>query len=79
MGQPDIAYLRPFAVMSDPVLSSSEVSDIVNVTQQGALSRLRSLEADGKLRSKKVGARARVFWLSDEGADYVEELMLESE
>jgi len=79
MAREDIEYLRPFAVSSDPVLSSKEIAERVDVSQQGAYSRLRALQADGYLNSKKVGARARVFWLSDEGEDYFEELMLDSE
>lgn len=79
MAKSKLDYLREFAISSDPVLSAPEIAELVGVSQQGAYSRLQSLEADGYLDSKKVGAKARVFWLSDKGKAYVSEELMGSE
>lgn len=65
----DDELLRAFLLAADPVLTASEVAARVDMTRQGAHRRLQQLERDGLIRSKKVGAKAVVWWLSDEGRD----------
>lgn len=70
-------YLRVFALSNDPVLTAVEVGEMVGVSQQAAHSRLTSLERDGYVESKKVGGRARVYWLTDQGRDQIAAEFLE--
>ena len=44
-----------------------ELAEDVGVTQQAAHSKLSNLEDRGLVRSKEVGSRARVWWITDEG------------
>lgn len=79
MARDDIEFLRIFALSSDPVLTALEIANDLEMSQQGAYSRLRNFEADGLVNSKKVGAKARVFWLTDEGKNYVSDFTSASE
>lgn len=54
--------LSVFRSSSDPVLTTSEVASEFEITHRGLRDRLEKLEGKGKLRSKKVGARAKVWW-----------------
>jgi len=63
----DAEILRKIAAFPDPVITSVELADAIDMTQQGAYSRLESLESEGFVRSKKVGSRARVWWITDRG------------
>ena len=58
----DEAILHVFRSSSDPVLSTSEVASEVDITHRGVRDRLQKLEDEGKVMSKKVGARAMVWW-----------------
>lgn len=58
----DDEILTVFRTSSDPVLSTSEVASQFDVTHRGVRDRLEKLEEAGRLRSKKVGARAKVWW-----------------
>lgn len=58
----DDEILAVFRTSSDPVLSTSEVASKFDVTHRGVRDRLEKLEETGRLRSKKVGARAKVWW-----------------
>ncbi len=54
-----------FRSSSDPVLTTGEVASEFEITHRGLRDRLDKLEEDGKLKSKKVGARAKVWWDPD--------------
>jgi len=71
----EIEILRLFALSSEPVLTTSEVMDRFDISQQAAYYRLRNLEADDYLESKKIGAKARVFWLTAKGKRQVSDAM----
>lgn len=58
----DDEILAVFRGSPDPVLSTGEVSSEVEITHRGVRDRLEKLEEEGKLESKKVGARAIVWW-----------------
>ena len=47
----------------DPVLSTVEVAEGAECSREGAYQKLTELEAAGRVRRKKVGARAVVWWL----------------
>lgn len=58
----DDELLGVFRSSSDPVLTTSEIASQVEITHRGVRDRLEKLETEGKLNSKKVGARAKVWW-----------------
>ena len=58
----DGEILAVFRSASDPVLTTKEVSSQFDITHRGVRDRLEKLEEKGKLRSKKVGARAKIWW-----------------
>ncbi|TVT95148.1 winged helix-turn-helix transcriptional regulator [Haloferax volcanii] len=58
----DHEILEVFRSSSDPVLTTAEVAAEFEITHRGVRDRLEKLEEAGKLRSKKVGARAKVWW-----------------
>lgn len=55
------------ALHPEPVVTAADVHEEMDMTQRGAQDRLKSLAEKGYLNSKKVGASALVFWLSDKG------------
>ena len=44
-------------------LTAREISDVLDRSRRPTLKKCKSLAADGVIRSKRVGARARVFWI----------------
>lgn len=65
----DAVFLAVFVGASRPVLTATEVGERVGMSQQGAHSRLNKLEEEGLLSSQKVGAKARVYWITAEGEE----------
>lgn len=49
----------------DPVLTTSEVGEALDVSRRTALRKLKSLEDAGVLTRKEVGPRGSVWWLVD--------------
>ena len=70
---PDSHFLAVFIGADDPVLTAVEVSEELDMTQQGAHNRLTSLVDSGLLATKKVGSRARVYWITRAGKKYFSE------
>lgn len=62
----DEDFLDVFRSTADPVLSTAEVADAVPIKRRGTLNRLRRLEEDGQLASKRIGGRNTVWWLRDD-------------
>lgn len=62
----DVEILRSFTGSPDPVLFTTEVADVVGLSQQGIYKRLSELESNGYVRSK-AGGNARVWWITREG------------
>lgn len=58
----DKEILAVFQSSSDPVLTTSEIASKFEITHRGVRDRLEKLEEDGQIKSKKVGARAKVWW-----------------
>ena len=58
----DDEILNVFRSSSDPVLTTKEVASEFDITHRGVRDRLEKLEEEGKVGSKKVGARAKVWW-----------------
>ena len=58
----DDEILNVFHNSPDPVLTAPEIAEQFSISRRGILDRLRNLEDDGILRSKKVGGRRTVWW-----------------
>lgn len=74
MGDPpktaaDEKYIGALLCHPDPVVTATELAAETDVTQQAAHQKLEQLESRGLVRSKKTGARSRVWWLTTQGRD----------
>jgi Fe2+ or Zn2+ uptake regulation protein len=58
----DEEILAVFEKAEDPVLMADEVAESLPIGRRAVYNRLRSLESEGFLRSKKTGARSTVWW-----------------
>ena len=61
----DEEILDVFQSTSDPVLSTAEVAESLPIERRSVFNRLQQLEEDGLLKSKEIGGRNRVWWVSD--------------
>jgi len=68
----DSEILQIFLDSEDPVLFTGEVADEIGFSNQGTLPRLHGL-ADRDLLKSKDGGRTIVWWLTDEGREFIEE------
>lgn len=68
----DDELLLHLALSADPVVPSSDLAEFHDVTTQAVGARLRDLQEDGYVDSMLAG-RARVWWLSDDGEQLVEQ------
>lgn len=65
----DKQILQAIALHPDPIVTSSEVAESVDMTKQGVNKRLNKLAEDEYVVRKSVGARAVVYWLSEDGKE----------
>lgn len=65
----DDEILREIALAPDPFVTASELSERLSYTRQGINNRLNELVEKGLLKRREVGARAVVYWLTDEGKE----------
>lgn len=63
----DLKYIKSMAQNPDPVVTSMEVADELDISQQAAHKRLSDMEDRGLVVKKKVGSRAVIWWLSTFG------------
>jgi len=68
----DAKFLYYFAVSDTPVLTVSRLEGEIDLTRQGIYNRLEDLQEHGYLKSMNVGASAKVWWLTDDGEQYVQ-------
>ena len=61
----DEEILDTFRTTTDPVLSTREVSEAVDLGRRGAFSRLEKLAEQGDLQKKKIDERRTVWWHPD--------------
>jgi len=66
----DVEILREFAICEAPFMHPTELTEPMDMSRQGVYKRLKKLEDDGLLNSKKTG-QTRNWWLTDEGRRYV--------
>lgn len=58
----DDEILMVFRDSDDPFLTAAEVAAELPIKRRGVYDRLKQLEEDGILRSKKVGGRTTGWW-----------------
>jgi len=63
----DEEILRQVALSPDPIVTAGEITNYVDMTQAAVNKRLQQLVDNGHLESRKVGAAARVYWITDDG------------
>ena len=59
---PDEDILQVFCDASDPVLTTSEVAEEIDMSRRGAYSRLTDLAAENEIEQKKIGQTGAVWW-----------------
>ena len=68
----DAEILAVFDGSADPVLSAPEVAEGLPIGKTGTYQRLRELQSDGLVKSKKIG-QGRAWWLTDAGREFLDE------
>ena len=63
----DKQILQLVALSPDPIVTAGELTEQIDMTQQGVNKRLKSLVDAGYLESRKVGGAARVYWITPSG------------
>lgn len=61
--------LRAVREASDPVVTASEVGEMLGCSTSAARKKLTKLHENGEIARKKVGGRAVVWWLTEDTAD----------
>lgn len=72
-----IETLLVIALHADPVVTAPELAEELGVSPQAVNKRLETLSSDGYVNSKKVGAAAKVYWLTKDGQQAVSEESLD--
>lgn len=72
----DIEILRLIALHPGPGVASTELADLLEMTQQGITPRLSSLTDDGLVRYRTIGG-TNVYTLTLEGQRYVARRLIE--
>ena len=55
-----------FEKSEDLVLTASEIGELLDVSRRTALRKLETLEEQGRVKRKDVGARAVVWWVVED-------------
>lgn len=55
----------------DPVVTASELTDHTEYKIDGIRERLEELEDGGYVRSRDVGARSKIWWITTAGRDLI--------
>jgi predicted ArsR family transcriptional regulator len=65
----DSSLLEAGKEAESPVFTASDVAERVDLGLDGVRRRLKTMEKDGTVESKNVGARAVVWWVTESGRD----------
>jgi DNA-binding Lrp family transcriptional regulator len=63
----DREILLMIRTRSSPIVTAKIIAERADMTTENANYRLKSLVDDGALESMRVGAAAKVYWLTDTG------------
>lgn len=69
----DEEILREIALLPAPVATAGELADSLEMTNSGVNKRLDDLVDEGYIKQKTVGARAKVYWLTEKGKEKASE------
>lgn len=61
--------LREMRLSPDPVVTATEVAERTGYSGSSVNNKLDELVDEGFVKSKQAGARAVVYWLTDEGRE----------
>jgi DNA-binding MarR family transcriptional regulator len=67
----DEEILREVVLVPGPVATASDLADRLDMSRGGINKRLDSLVEEGYLHQREVGARAIVYWPTEEGEELV--------
>ena len=69
----DEEILQEVALARGPVVTAPEISDRLGISSSAVNKRFDDLVEDGYLNERQVGAKAIVYWLTEEGRELVAE------
>lgn len=72
----DIQILEAIALLPGPAVGTTEVGNLLGMSQQGIYKRLRGLEDDQLVETKMAGG-SRIWWLTLAGQEYVARRLLD--
>jgi predicted transcriptional regulator len=67
ISESDARYILAVGSHPDPVVTTTEIANELDVTQQAVHSKFSSFEEQGLMQAKKTGSRSKVWWLTTEG------------
>lgn len=67
----DEEILREVALARGPIVTAPELSDRLGISSSAVNKRLDSLVEEGYIKQREVGAKAIVYWLSEDGQEAV--------
>ncbi|NHN63685.1 winged helix-turn-helix transcriptional regulator [Haloarcula sp. JP-Z28] len=65
------SILEALVLAYSPVLGTSDIAERTGVSRQAVDQRLRRMEEDGLVDTRKIG-RARVWWITNKGRTYLD-------
>lgn len=68
----DKEILQEIALARGPVVTAGELAEKLEMNQSGVYKRLNDLVDQGLVKERKVGASAKVYWLSEDGREYLD-------
>jgi predicted ArsR family transcriptional regulator len=70
---PTEEVLQAVVLHPDPVVTTSDLADQLDLSHDGIRERLKSLSQEGLLKEKKVGGSAVVFYITEKGRNRLAE------
>lgn len=70
----DEDLLAEIMMYPDPVVTATELTGRFDITREAINKRLNGFRGEGYVASKKVGAAARVWWITQYGREYLDNL-----
>ena len=74
LSKSDEKYILAVGSHPDPVVTTTEIANEIEVSQQAVYNKFEKFQELGLMRSKKPGARSKVWWLTTDGKDCYSEL-----
>jgi DNA-binding IclR family transcriptional regulator len=74
----DAEIMRHFRESDAPFLFTTELAELINMSQQGAYNRLQELESAGYVKSKSMSQKSsRAWWLTPAGHEFLRDAVTE--